>query len=648
MTQENSPLRLVLFASLIVVPGWAQTVNFSEYPIPTLQSFPQSIALGPDAALWFTEEIGNNIGRVTTSGAITEFPLPNPESIPVGIVAGPDGALWFTEESGNRIGRITTAGVITEFPIPTEGGSPVGITVGSDGALWFTENYGNNIGRITTSGVITEFPIPTVASAPDAIAPGPDGALWFTEYSGNNIGQITTAGLITEFAIPTQASNPIDITPGPDGDLWFTENYGNNIGRITTSGVITEFPIPTVASAPDGIAQGPDGALWFTENSGNNIGRITTAGAITEFSIPTQASNPIGIVLGPDSALWFIESTANQIGRLALPPVITCSSEGQPQVGMAYTVNCNGTLGTPPYAYSISSGTLPPGLNLNSSTGSIIGTPAAAGPFSFIVTVTDGASQTAFQPERLVVNPPPLTIVTATLPNGTGNVAGPAFSILGIPATQNPETTITNASVTLSQAVATTISGTLTLSFVPHAADVPNGYIDPNLQFENTPSKTIYNFTISAGQTSVPIPPINPGTVAGDIIVTLTVGGSKVASSTVTAEPIAPVITSVQIIKVPGGFDIEVVANSTPRDVSNAVFAFTPVAGVRISGNNTLTASISSLMSQWYSSSEGQANGSLFKLTVPFTLGGDLSDIQSVTVTLSNSVGISAPVTATQ
>ena len=40
-------------------------------------------------------------------------------SFPNGIAAGPDDALWFVEEFGNKIGRITTAGVFTEYDIPT-------------------------------------------------------------------------------------------------------------------------------------------------------------------------------------------------------------------------------------------------------------------------------------------------------------------------------------------------------------------------------------------------------------------------------------------------------------------------------------------------------------------------------------------------
>ena len=75
--------------------------------------------------------------------AVTEFPLPTAVSQPAGITVGPDGALWFTEENGHKIGRITTAGHITEYPIPTVPSAPSEITTGPDGALWFTESAAN-------------------------------------------------------------------------------------------------------------------------------------------------------------------------------------------------------------------------------------------------------------------------------------------------------------------------------------------------------------------------------------------------------------------------------------------------------------------------------------------------------------------------
>jgi virginiamycin B lyase len=93
--------------------------------------------------------------------AISELSIPTNQASPIGITSGPDGALWCTENYGNKIGRLATTGTFIEYSLPTSGSEPGHITVGPDGALWFTEAVGNKIGRITTSGTITEYSLPT-------------------------------------------------------------------------------------------------------------------------------------------------------------------------------------------------------------------------------------------------------------------------------------------------------------------------------------------------------------------------------------------------------------------------------------------------------------------------------------------------------
>jgi hypothetical protein len=134
--------------------------------------------------------------------------VPTVGSNPLGITAGPDGNLWFTEEIGDKIGRITTAGAITEFPVPAAGSMPFYITAGPDGNLWFTELYGDKIGRITTAGAITEFPVPTAGSMPQGITTSPDGKIWFTELSSNMIGYVTS--LVTSSPSPPTLISPFD------------------------------------------------------------------------------------------------------------------------------------------------------------------------------------------------------------------------------------------------------------------------------------------------------------------------------------------------------------------------------------------------------------------------------------------------------
>jgi streptogramin lyase len=293
----------------------------TDYPLPASNGDPQGIAAGPDGNLWFTEETGDKIGKITTGGTITEYTIPAiSHAGPTGIATGPDGNLWFTEYNGNKIGKITASGSITEYPIPTPSADPgglkaAGIAAGSDGNMWFIESnaqtHTDKIGKITTGGAVTEYPFPN-STGLRGIAAGPDGNLWFTEYVGR-IGKITTGGTLTEYNVPTIGTGPWGIAVGPDGNLWFTEYLAGNIGKITPAGVITQYAASSNAS-PDQISAGPDGNLWFTEEFGSKIGRITTSGTVTEYT--TSLGNGSGITSGPDGNLWFAEYGVNRIGKI--------------------------------------------------------------------------------------------------------------------------------------------------------------------------------------------------------------------------------------------------------------------------------------------------------------------------------------------
>jgi streptogramin lyase len=226
----------------------------------TPESEPWEITAGPNESLWFTEfsQVGdrtNRIGEINSMNQhVEEFELPSPDSGqqgPFGITAGPDGNVWFTELVGNRIGRVTPSGEITEFPVPTANSEPIAITKGPDGNLWFAEKDGEKIGRINPSThEIMEFPIPSGGGEPSAITEGPDGNLWFAEGNGD-IGRITPTGTITQCS--TGISGPIKgITAGPGNTLWFTEFDASRIGRITAtgSGLAANCTTPSTGSTP--------------------------------------------------------------------------------------------------------------------------------------------------------------------------------------------------------------------------------------------------------------------------------------------------------------------------------------------------------------------------------------------------------------
>jgi hypothetical protein len=195
-------------------------------------------------------------------------------------------------------------------------------------------------------------------------------------------------------------------------------------------------------------------------------------------------------------------------------------------------------------------------------------------------------------------------------------------------------------------------SGTLNMLFTPNSSlsGLPQGY-QGDAGFVNSAGAKSTSASISATlsgtiTTTVTLPAIDPGTVAGTV--TISLSGQSVTPTTLVIPSSVPIIESgsVQFSNVTSsGFDVELVATSTPRDLQTATFTFNPASGAQLTGSTTFTVNTSSLLSQWFSSASGLTYGGAFSLTVPFTLSGSSAALSSVTVTLTNSIGTSTAAT---
>jgi hypothetical protein len=351
----------------------------------------------------------------------------------------------------------------------------------------------------------------------------------------------------------------------------------------------------------------------------------------------TGVISGIPTVPGSGSALVFVTDSAgvsasHLFSWTVNPAVLTITPNSVPNAtaGSAYSQAFAVNGGISPYTWS-SSGTLSPGLTF--SAGLLSGTPTQGGTSNFTVRVVDTSGSFTTKAFSLTV-----TVPTA-----------PTLSVTGLTDTVSPAQQPT-FDVQLSSTYPLAITGTVTLTFTPNAVNAAN---DPAIQFSGG-GRTL-NFTIPAGQTRAfptTLPLIQTGTVAGQIDLTLSfsAGGLNITPATppvrsLTIARAAPKINTVQVVKVTGGFNILVTGYSTPRQVTQAVFTFTPATGANLQ-TTQVTVPVDSAFTTWYTGNSSPQFGSSFLYTQPFTVQGSVSDIVSVSVTLSNATGTSTAVSA--
>lgn len=336
---------LVAAAAVLLLAAPAAQATITDYPVPTPDAGLREIVAGKDGNLWFTEQKGAKVGRITPSGQIDEWPVPvDSEFGPTEITVGENGLIWFLTSAGGVVGIIDPSAppgpvsATQAFPGFLRGDD---IAAAPDGTTWITDSVGKGIHRVvpTSGGYALQA---DSDEAPDCsfdgvIARGPDGRMWCA-FQGDALKQIDLASQATVNHPVPSGFSIASLTSGPDGALWygrylsaswFTPASDGAIGRMTPDGGVQEWKLDG-KYAPDSLVPGPDGAIWFAtvgRDSERGIGRITPSGQVTVGN--TGLRRPESIAFGADGAIWFVDANANRITRittddaLAGGPVVT-------------------------------------------------------------------------------------------------------------------------------------------------------------------------------------------------------------------------------------------------------------------------------------------------------------------------------------
>jgi streptogramin lyase len=262
-----------------------ETDTFTEYPL-TGKGTPYGIAQEYEktANEWYTLYSTGELGKISPTGAITTYPI-KAGSAPESIALGPDHDLWFTESGTSRIGKVEpTTGAKTEYVLPA-GSQPRQITAGPDGNLWFTEFGTGKVGKITTAGVITEYALATCI-VPRGITSA-EGNLWFTcQHKGvaAELVELTTAGVMTHYVLPTAVE--MEFVTYSRKELWVTGKATNRIFRVSLTGAIDEIVL-RAGSEPQQMVERTATEMWIAM-ANDRIGKLNPANLVEGGAPPPE------------------------------------------------------------------------------------------------------------------------------------------------------------------------------------------------------------------------------------------------------------------------------------------------------------------------------------------------------------------------
>jgi hypothetical protein len=454
----------------------------------------------------------------------------------------------------------------------------------------------------------------------------------------------TTAGSLPPGLAIDGSTGKITGRPISSGAFGFTVQVSDNLGAqaskslsiaVTQGLTIPNCPAPVgnvgqPYNAPL-VAQGGSTPYIWTISSGTLPAGLALQSADQVTMIAGSPSQPgaSAFVLQAADAAGGNVTRACSIQINSAPLTISAPSFPTGLLGVAYSQTLAASGGRGPYVWSILGASAPPSFSIDSS-GVLSGVPTTVGTYTFTVQVTDQDSNVAQQS------------VTITILAGTA----PGVSIGGLPDIVDPATQPT-FNVQLGGSYPAPIDGTVTMTVVP---DPTIGIDDPSIQF--FPNGRTLKFTVAANSTTpvftAPVVALQTGTVAGTIQLSVKLASNGIditpaaAPLSVRVDRKAPRIVSVTATQNASGIQVQIVGYSTTREVTQGTFQFA------ISGGGaplTATVQLADSAKSWFQSQQSTAFGGQFTLTQPFTPQGTIGNLTSVTVTLSNGQGTSAPVT---
>ena len=363
------------------------------------------------------------------------------------------GATWTSETAPPDLGILTAISCPSPSACFAVGnavasGLPVVVVTADAGATWTVETVPSTTGNFSSIACASPTDCQAVGVFQESgtnsyfphLGTTDGGTTWTFESLGENVG--TAENLATVacpsvsdcYAIGGIIGGAIEIFATTDGGLYWVDEplpsgtqylpvatFGNEgIACPSASVCYADAPAPTSSAV---LATIDGGETWTSESLPSDSGSLTTIAC-------PSVSECFAAGLGdssPDDGGLILSGTdldPLSVGTASLP---TGAVYGP------YWASLTAVGGMSPYTWSITSGVLPVGLSLDSTTGSIEGTPTKAGASSLTVGATDSSSPALTATADLTITiERRLAIAKASLPQGiTGQSYNGALTASG-------------------------------------------------------------------------------------------------------------------------------------------------------------------------------------------------------------------------
>ena len=475
------------------------------------------------------------------------------------------------------------------------------------------------------------------------------GPAWLSVTSSGGTGMLT--------GIPNEPGNyPITVTV-TDGSSSATFNctIAVNAPPLTISGGVCpgptllgdSFNIPLSASGGRGSMNWRiEGPSWVTLNASSGSSVVVSGIA------PDVGEFPFAVIVtdGDGVSRRFACTLVVTARPLQLTAAQGCPATVERPAGLSLDLSAAG--GVAPLRWELQG---PSWLSLNTVTGPTVrlsGVPVAQGTYSFTVTVRDdrGATPATFS---CTINVPAITAPTVQITGLTAAVGatqtGDLELRLSAPAPANLRATLNVVLVPNVDILNFTALGNPWVQFGPLTAAGSTG--------PTTVQRYTIETTIPAGEQNVPLGArVNLSNVAGTVRVQLTslrdgdqnlLPAGPVPQAEFVIARQAPVILqdSVRFTRSELVFE----GTSNTLDIQSVTLTFNPREGSEIENNQVpfsteLQTAVQRVFRDRFTAAQGgnltaPLMGSMFRLTFPLTIEGDSDAIESVTISVTNSVG---------